>query len=67
MFIGVQFCCRLGPGDYFISVGIATRVGEDITPHDRRYDSIHFQVKPITSMFGLADLEMKMHANEVKQ
>lgn len=65
--IDVQFCCRLGPGDYFISVGIATRVGEEITPHDRRYDSIHFQVKPITSMFGLADLEMKMHANEVKQ
>jgi len=65
--IDVQFCCRLGPGDYFISVGIATRVGEDITPHDRRYDSIHFQVKPITSIFGLADLEMKMHANEVKQ
>lgn len=65
--VDVEFYCRLGPGDYFISVGIATRVGEEITPHDRRYDSIHFQVKPITKMFGLADLEMRMHANEAKQ
>ena len=65
--VDVEFSCRLGPGDYFISLGIATRVGEEITPHDRRYDSIHLQVKPITRMFGLADLEMTMFANEVTQ
>lgn len=65
--VDVEFSCRLGPGDYFISLGIATRVGEEITPHDRRYDSIHLHVKPITSMFGLADLEMTMLVNEVTQ
>ena len=63
----VEFICRLGPGDYFISVGIATKVGEEIIPHDRRYDSIHLQVKPNTSMFGLADLEMIMFSYEVRQ
>ncbi len=63
--IDLEFGCRLGPGDYFISLGIATRAGEEIIPHDRRYDSIHLQVKPNTSMFGLADLEMTMLANKV--
>ena len=63
----VEFRCRLGSGDYFISLGIATRAGEEIIPHDRRYDSIHFQVDSTTSMFGLADLEMKIFANEVKK
>ena len=40
----VEFTCRLGPGDYFISLGIASRLGDEIIPHDRRYDSIHIQV-----------------------
>ncbi|MCW1982868.1 ABC transporter ATP-binding protein [Xanthomonas campestris] len=42
--IDVDFECRLGSGDYFISVGVASRQGDDVIPHDRRYDSIHFQV-----------------------
>jgi len=65
--VDVEFICRLGPGDYFISIGIATRAGEEITPHDRRYDSIHIRVAPVTTMFGLSDLEMKMFADEVTQ
>lgn len=42
--IEVDFRCLLGTGDYFISVGIASRNGADVVPHDRRYDAIHFQV-----------------------
>ena len=41
-----DFRCSLAPGDYFISIGVATRENEDIIPHDRRYDSIHFIVAP---------------------
>ena len=53
-----SFVCQLAPGDYFISVGIATRHGEEIIPHDRRYDSIHFQVRPTQTFFGLVNLEL---------
>lgn len=60
----VDFVCRLAPGDYFISLGVATSHGEAITPHDRRYDSIHFQVRPTTSFFGLvnADVDITVEA-----
>ena len=60
-----KFKCGLAPGDYFISLGIATRGGEDITPHDRRYDSIHIQVRPHSSFFGLVDLELNLSAKPV--
>lgn len=60
-----SFCCRLAPGDYFISLGIATKQGEDATPHDRRYDSIHMQVRPGTNFFGLIDLGLELTAGEV--
>lgn len=59
------FVCRLAPGDYFISLGIASKEGEEAIPHDRRYDSIHLQVGPNTVMFGLVDLELNMMAKEV--
>jgi lipopolysaccharide transport system ATP-binding protein len=60
-----SFCCRLAPGDYFISLGIATKQGEGITPHDRRYDAIHIQVRPVTTFFGLVDLGLELTAGEV--
>jgi len=60
-----KFKCRLAPGDYFISLGIATRQGEDVTPHDRRYDAIHMQVRPNISFFGLTDLELNLSARQV--
>jgi len=60
-----SFCCRLAPGDYFVSLGIATKQGEDITPHDRRYDAIHLQVRPVTTFFGLIDLNLELTAKEV--
>ena len=61
----IVFTCRLAPGDYFISLGIASKHGEEVIPHDRRYDSIHLQVRPNSTFFGLADLNLKMNAEEV--
>lgn len=63
--IKIHFVCRFAPGDYFISLGIATSQGEDITPHDRRYDSIHFQVRPVTSFFGLVNTDLDISVEEV--
>jgi len=60
-----SFQCTLASGDYFISLGIATRQGEEIIPHDRRYDVIHLHVLPNTNFFGLADLGLKLTAQEV--
>jgi lipopolysaccharide transport system ATP-binding protein len=60
-----SFCCRLAPGDYFISLGIATRQGEEVIPHDRRYDAIHIQVRPVTTFFGLINLGLELTAKEV--
>ena len=63
--VEATFTCRLAPGDYFISLGLATCPGGEIVPHDRRYDAIHLQVEPATKFFGLADLELKLCAREV--
>ena len=62
--VGARFKCRLGPGDYFISVGVASRQGEEIIPHDRRYDSIHIQVRPDDSFFGLIDLDLQLSSSK---
>lgn len=59
------FVCRLAPGDYFISLGIATRQGEEVLPHDRRYDAIHLHVRPVTTFFGLVDLGLVLTAQEM--
>jgi lipopolysaccharide transport system ATP-binding protein len=44
------------PGDYFISVGVASHVNGELIPHDRRYDSIHLNVVGQTNFYGLARL-----------
>jgi lipopolysaccharide transport system ATP-binding protein len=59
------FACTLAPGDYFISLGVATKHGEDVVPHDRRYDSIHLQIRPNKTFFGLVDLDLKMSAQGI--
>jgi lipopolysaccharide transport system ATP-binding protein len=59
------FSCSLAAGDYFISLGLASKHGEEVIPHDRRYDSIHLQIRPNDMFFGLADLQLKMTANKV--
>jgi lipopolysaccharide transport system ATP-binding protein len=64
--IKIDFICRFAPGDYFISLGLATRQGEEITPHDRRYDSIHFQVRPTPTFFGLVNTDLNISIEEAK-
>jgi len=59
------FICRLAPGDYFISLGVATKHGEGVTPHDRRYDALHLQVRPNHVFFGIANLELSLSARQV--
>ena len=34
--VETALACHLAPGDYFISLGIATKHGEEVIPHDRR-------------------------------
>lgn len=55
--VDASFICRLGPGDYFVSLGLATKNGQEIIPHDRRYDAIHFVVLGNSKFFGYNDLE----------
>jgi lipopolysaccharide transport system ATP-binding protein len=63
--IDINFVCRLAPGHYFISLGIATKQGDEVIPHDRRYDAIMFTVHSTNTFFGLADLEITF--SKVKQ
>jgi lipopolysaccharide transport system ATP-binding protein len=59
------FKCNLAAGDYFISLGLASKHGEEVIPHDRRYDSIHLQVRPNDQFFGLANLGLTMQAKKL--
>jgi lipopolysaccharide transport system ATP-binding protein len=59
------FKCNLAAGDYFISLGLASKHGEEVIPHDRRYDSIHLQVRPNDQFFGLANLGFTMKAKKI--
>ena len=60
-----EFKCNLAAGDYFISLGLASKHGEEVIPHDRRYDSIHLQVRPNDQFFGLANLGFTMQAKKI--
>ena len=55
-----DFECHLGPGDYFISTGVPSIKAGELVPHDRRYESIHFEVYPNSRFFGLSDLNLNM-------
>ena len=61
----IVFTCRLAAGDYFVSLGLATKHGDNVIPHDRRYDSIHLQVKPVSYFFGLIDLSATISAKGI--
>ncbi|WP_447754381.1 ABC transporter ATP-binding protein [Pseudomonas nicosulfuronedens] len=61
----LHFDNRLTSGDYFISLGVASRQGEDVIPHDRRYDSIHLVVAPTNSIYGLIDVGLTMNVAQV--
>lgn len=58
----VSFTCDLAYGDYFISLGLASKQGEEVIPHDRRYDAIHLQVRPNNTFFGLVDMKMSINS-----
>lgn len=60
-----SFRCGLAPGDYFISLGVVTRQNEEIIPHDRRYDSIHFVVRPHNQFYGLVDLDFSLAITKI--
>jgi lipopolysaccharide transport system ATP-binding protein len=61
------FRCSLAPGDYFISVGVATVDGGEVVPHDRRFDAIHIQVAHQGRFFGIADLGLEMGLLETRR
>lgn len=61
----LSFLCRLGAGDYFISIGLASRGADQTIPHDRRYDAIHLLVQSTETFFGLLDLNCEMHTEEI--
>ena len=52
--------CRLAQGDYFCSLGVASRIGADVVPHDRRYDVVHLAILPDPRFHGLVDLEAQL-------
>lgn len=62
---GVIVCAfdlNCAAGDYFISLGIASRdaTGE-IVPHDRRYDAIHLCVEADAEFLGITDLKAELN------
>lgn len=66
VFIRLTFQCVLAPGDYFLSLGVASTVGSDIVPHDRRYNSIHVHVVGDTAYSGLVNLQLHMQSSEAR-
>jgi len=62
----LSFSCSLGAGDYFISIGLASRVSQEDIPHDRRYDAIHLHVQPTNHFWGLMDFACELQAEELK-
>ncbi|MCC4612829.1 ABC transporter ATP-binding protein [Xanthomonas campestris pv. esculenti] len=57
--------CRLklncAAGDYFISVGLASRETDgEVIPHDRRYDAIHLCVETTLPFIGITDLRANL-------
>jgi lipopolysaccharide transport system ATP-binding protein len=47
---------NLAAGDYFISVGVVDGSDQNMTPLDRRYDSIHLRVTGVASQFGMVSM-----------
>jgi lipopolysaccharide transport system ATP-binding protein len=63
----LRFDSRLAGGDYFLSLGVASRQAEEIVPHDRRYDSIHLVIAPTEQLYGLVDLSVSFNVNQVSK
>lgn len=56
IFVEFLLSPHLEPGDYFVSVGVADNIGEDVVPLDRRYDSIHLRVTGQTRQIGVVNM-----------
>lgn len=64
--IAVSFVASFAPGDYFISVGVASRQPNgDVVPHDRRYDAILLTVlaQEHQEFSGIFDVGAQMQCN----
>lgn len=62
--VRLSFVCRFGAGDYFVSVGLASRQSGETIPHDRRYDAIHLRVQPTQTFLGWVNVDCEFHAEE---
>lgn len=55
------FELNCAPGDYFVSLGIASRdTSGEIVPHDRRYDAVHLCVEAADPFLGITDLGARL-------
>ncbi|HCX88801.1 MAG TPA: sugar ABC transporter ATP-binding protein, partial [Gammaproteobacteria bacterium] len=56
-----NFTCALGPGEYFVSVGMAQddRARDNVAV-DRRYDLIHMTISGAPGDFGIADVGLSI-------
>lgn len=63
--VKARFEASLAPGDYFISLGIASRNESSVVPHDRRYDSVHFHVESTEEFHGIADLKIEITSDNL--
>lgn len=64
--VSVAFKVQLSPGEYFVSVGIASRRPDGtVVPHDRRYDSIQLTVvsRDRNDFTGFFDLGARMQSD----
>ena len=60
--VNFDFVCSLVPGDYFISIGIASDDDDrDNVAIDRRYDVICLPVVGHSGDFGISDLSFNLH------
>ncbi|MCC5045937.1 ABC transporter ATP-binding protein [Xanthomonas campestris] len=61
---GIALCrmkLNCAAGDYFISVGLASReTNGEVVPHDRRYDAIHLCVETTLPFIGITDLRANL-------
>lgn len=58
--VGFDFTAAFLPGDYFLSLGVASHDGGELVPHDRRYDSVHIIVAGKVDYIGAADMNAGM-------
>lgn len=61
--VSISFVAAFAPGDYFVSLGVASRQPNgEVVPHDRRYDSVTLAVlaEENQDFSGLFDISARM-------